>query len=205
MTRRPTTRAATSRLRPSRTSRVPSSLQHFRPLARNPNRHTQQGLGLLEASMDRVGYVAPMTAARNGAVLDGNARLEKVATKFDGVTPLVIEHDGRRPIIMVRTDIPDEDDPRARDIIVGSNRIAEADLEWDTEVLKQFAAEGLDLKAFEFDAKTLTELTGAGSDEMISTPTGQWMIVLTCRDEAQQRELLDRFLAEGLRCRALVS
>ena len=205
MTRRLTTRAATSRLRPSRTSRVPSSLQHFRPLARNPNRHTQQGLGLLEASMDRVGYVAPMTAARNGAVLDGNARLEKVATKFDGVTPLVIEHDGRRPIIMVRTDIPDEDDPRARDIIVGSNRIAEADLEWDTEVLKQFAADGLDLKAFEFDAKTLTELTGAGSDATTSTPTGQWMIVLTCRDEAQQRELLDRFLAEGLTCRALVS
>lgn len=87
------------------------SLAAFRPLpqGKNPNRHTQQGLGQLEAAMDRQGYVAPMTAARNGAILDGNARLEKSATKFDGVEPLVVEHDGSRPVIMVRTDIADED------------------------------------------------------------------------------------------------
>ena len=138
------------------------ALSAFRPLGegRNPNRHTQQGLGQLEAAMDRQGYVAPMTAARNGAILDGNARLEKAATKFDGVAPLVVEHDGRRPVIMVRTDIADEDDPLARDIIVSANRVAQVDLDLDLDVLKSFAADGLDLAPYEFDAGMLREITG---------------------------------------------
>ena len=95
--------------------------------------------------MHRVGFVAPMTAAKSGEVLDGNARLEKSATVFDGVSPLVFEHDGTRPVIMVRTDIEDSNDPRAKDIIVSANRIAEADLEWDEDVLRQMQADGVDL------------------------------------------------------------
>jgi hypothetical protein len=67
--------------RASRAGAKPS-LSAFHPLARNPNTHTQQGLGQLDAAMSRHGYVAPMTAAADGAILDGNARLETVATKF---------------------------------------------------------------------------------------------------------------------------
>jgi hypothetical protein len=33
----------------------------------------------------------------------------------------------------------------------------------------------------------------------------QFTVLITCRDEAQQVELLGRFHAEGLDCRALVS
>jgi hypothetical protein len=33
----------------------------------------------------------------------------------------------------------------------------------------------------------------------------QFAIIVTCRDEAQQVELLGRFHGEGLECRALVS
>jgi len=136
------------------------SLSAFRPLLANPNRHTPQGLGQLEAAMDRHGYVAPMTAAKNGTVLDGNARLEKAATKFPGVAPLVVEHDGTRPVIMVRTDIASADDPLARDIIVSANRIAEVDLDYDVDVLRDFAAAGLDLAPYEFDAGMLASITG---------------------------------------------
>jgi hypothetical protein len=110
--------------------------------------------------MDRHGYVAPMTAAKNGTVLDGNARLEKAATKFPGVAPLVVEHDGTRPVIMVRTDIASADDPLARDIIVSANRIAEVDLDYDVDVLRDFAAAGLDLAPYEFDAGMLASITG---------------------------------------------
>jgi len=137
-------------------SQAPSgpSLADFRPLGegRNPNKHTPQGLGQLEAAMDRQGYVAPMTAAADGSILDGNARLEKAATKFPGVAPLVVAHDGTRPVIMIRTDIASADDPLARDIIVAANRIAEVDLDYDLGVLREFAVDGLDLAPFEFEA-----------------------------------------------------
>ena len=122
------------------------------PAGRNPNRHTQQGMGQLDAAMSRQGYVAPMTAAADGTVLDGNARLETVATKFPGVAPLVVEHDGTRPVIMVRTDIPNATYPLALDIIVSANRVAEADLAYDLDVLRDFAADGLDLAPYEFAA-----------------------------------------------------
>jgi hypothetical protein len=129
-----------------------ASLADYRPLpaGRNPNKHTQQGMGQLDAAMSRQGYVAPMTAASDGTILDGNARLETVATKFPGVAPLVVEHDGTRPVVMVRTDIASADDPLARDIIVSSNRVAEVDLAYDLDVLRDFAAEGLDLATYEW-------------------------------------------------------
>ena len=171
----------------------------FRPIARNPNKHTAQGMGMLDAAMSRHGYVAPMTAAADGAILDGNARLETVATKFPGVEPIVVEHDGTRPIIAVRTDIPNADDPMARDIIVTANRIAEVDLDYDFEVLRDFAADGLDLGLYEFDAGMSS---ANGAEPAI---VEQWLIVVTCRDEPHQRALLDRFIAERLPCRAVAS
>lgn len=138
-----------------------AQLRDFRPLAKNPNKHTAQGLGQLDAAMSRHGYVAPMTAAADGAILDGNARLETVATKFPDVDPLVIAHDGTRPIVMVRTDIPNADHPVARDIIVTANRIAEVDLAYDIDVLREFQADGLDLTPYEFDDAVMEQITGA--------------------------------------------
>jgi len=185
--------------------RVPA-LADFRPLAagRNPNKHTQQGLGQLDAAMSRQGYVAPMTAAADGSVLDGNARLETVATKFPGVAPLVVEHDGTRPVIMVRTDIASADDPLARDIIVSANRIAEVDLAYDLDVLRNFAEDGLDLKPFEFDASMIRDMSGDGEAD-VNPVTSHFQIVIECRCEAEQVTLLERFSVEGLSCKALVS
>ena len=33
----------------------------------------------------------------------------------------------------------------------------------------------------------------------------QWLVLVTCRDEKQQVELLERFRREGLECKALLS
>jgi hypothetical protein len=33
----------------------------------------------------------------------------------------------------------------------------------------------------------------------------QWLVLVTCRDEKQQVELLERFRREGVECRALLS
>lgn len=117
-------------------------LAKFRPARKNANLHSQRGLGMLTRAMQRGGYVAPMTATADGEVIDGSARLEVAEEVFGGVEPLVIDHDGTRPIIMRRTDIPDADDPRAVEIALEANRIAQVDLVWDSEVLAEIAAEG---------------------------------------------------------------
>jgi len=139
-----------------------ADLTRFRPLdaGRNPNRHTAQGLAQLKAAIDRHGYVAPMTAAANGDVIDGNARLGTSTEKFGDVAPIVVEHDGTRPVVMVRTDIADARDPRALDIIVSANRVPDVNLLFDPAVLKSFEAEGLDLKPYEF-GPLIEHLVGA--------------------------------------------
>lgn len=109
-------------------------LTDFRPLADNPNRHTQRGLRALEDSIQEDGWVAPITVAADGESLDGAARLEVAYDKM-GEDAIVIEHDGTKPIVMVRTDVPDAKSEKGRRIIYRANRVGELDLEWDFDVL----------------------------------------------------------------------
>lgn len=122
-------------------------LGKFRPQIRNANRHTQRGMGQLEASMRKYGYVTPMTAAADGEIIDGSARAETGATVF-GDDVLVVHHDGTKPVIMVRDDIPSADTPEARGISIAANRIAQVNLDFDPEVLLGDLQAGVDLAQF---------------------------------------------------------
>ena len=183
-------------------------LDKFRPQLRNANKHTQRGMGVLETSMRKYGYVAPMTAAADGEILDGSARIETSATVF-GDDVLIVEHDGTKPVIMVRTDIASADTPEARAISIAANRVAELNLDYDPEVLLEDIAAGLDLSAMfrqdELD-ELLADLTPK-DDELagVDVVPQQWAIMIECSGETEQAELLQRFEAEGLKCRALIS
>ena len=122
-------------------------LERFRPQTRNANRHTQRGMGQLEASMRKYGYVTPMTAAADGEIIDGSARAETGAAVF-GDDVLVVHHDGTKPVIMVRDDIPSADTPEAREISIAANRIAQVNLDFDPEVLLGDLQAGIDLEQF---------------------------------------------------------
>jgi DNA modification methylase len=145
------------------------------PQRRNANRHTQYGMARLEDSIRADGYLTPMTAAASGEVFDGSARLETVADLMGDTEPIVVESDGTRPIVHIRTDIPTADDPRAVRLALAANRVAELNLEWDAEVLAELADEGAteglftaeDLAALAVETET-TE--GAGGDEFDATP-----------------------------------
>ena len=183
-------------------------LERFRPQTRNANRHTQRGMGQLEASMRKYGYVTPMTAAADGEIIDGSARAETGAAVF-GDDVLVVHHDGTKPVIMVRDDIPSADTPEAREISIAANRIAQVNLDFDPEVLLGDLQAGVDLAQFwrqdELD-ELLADLTPK-DDELagVDVVPQQWAIMIECSGETEQAELLQRFEAEGLKCRALIS
>lgn len=141
------------------------TIDGFRGQRRNANKHTQRGIGMLQRAMETSGYVAPMTAAADGEIIDGSARLDVVADVFDGVDPLVIDHDGTRPIIMRRTDIPNADDPRAVRISLEANRIAAADLEWAPDVLAEMKADTPELLAGLWTDAELEAVTAQIADE----------------------------------------
>jgi len=110
------------------------SLSEFTTQRNNANDHTERGLRLIDDSMSEDGYVAPMTSANDGEVIDGSARLERAFDRFDGEA-IIIEHDGQRPIIAKRIDIPDAEQEIAKRISLRANRIAQVDLSWNPEVI----------------------------------------------------------------------
>lgn len=122
-------------------------ISNYRPQRRNANKHNPRGMGLLQKSIESDGFIGAMTAAADGEIIAGSARLEKSAEVFGiDAEPIVIETDGTRPIIVKRTDIPNAEEPRAKRLALADNRVQEVDLTWDAEVLQGLAEfDGVDL------------------------------------------------------------
>lgn len=121
-----------------------TKLTDVRPQVRNANRHTQRGIGLLEDSIQRDGWIGAITVAADGEAFDGSARIE-VGAGAGFEDAIVVESDGSRPIIHRRIDIPTADDPKAVKLGVAANRIAQIDLDMDAEILAGIVADGVDL------------------------------------------------------------
>lgn len=135
-------------------------LSEFRPQSANANKHTERGLRMLDDAMSEDGYVAPATATADGEVIDGSARLERAYDKFKDEA-IIIEHDGTKPIIAVRTDIPNANTKEAKRIAVRANRIAQVDLEWNPEVLAQLT-ESKEIEGLFTDKELAEILTQTG-------------------------------------------
>jgi hypothetical protein len=123
-------------------------------------------MGMLDKSISKYGYVTPMTATADGTIIDGNARLEQVGQTLPA-DPIVIHHDGTRPIIAVRDDIPNGETKAARAIAIAANRVGQIDLEWNPEEIASAQCDGVAIEDF-FNDDELDELTGDEETEKLS-------------------------------------
>jgi hypothetical protein len=119
-------------------------VKDFRPATRNANKHTARGLGALQTSIQTDGWIGAMTTAADGEMIAGSARIETVAQVWGvDAEPIVVQSDGSRPIVVMRTDIPNAQDKRAQRLALADNRVAELDLSFDVAVLADMAADVL--------------------------------------------------------------
>ena len=114
-------------------------LSDFRPQRKNINLGKPHGLAALDKSIRRDGYSAPMVAAADGEIFAGSKRLERVADVMPGSAPIIVHSDGTRPVIHVRDDIPNADDPRAVRLGYADNAIAAMDWAPDGALLAALA------------------------------------------------------------------
>lgn len=189
-----------------------TKIDAFKPQGRNANKHSPRGMGTLEASMRKHGYVAPMTAAADGEIIDGSARLETVANVFDDDV-LVVEHDGTKPIVMVRTDIPSADSPEARAISIAANRVAELNLAWDAQILLEDLASGVDFSGI-FSQEELDAMLAGISGKEPEAPNldpgesrykEQYGVIVICDNETHQEEVYNMLQAEGYNVKVVVT
>ena len=141
-----------------------SKLSDFKTQRKNSNRHTDRGLDMLNKAISDDGWITAITVCEDGEAIDGSARLETAYQKFgEGVEPIIVRSNGDRPIIHIRDDLPNADDPRAKKLSLWANRIASVDLAWDAEILAGIAEE-VDISDMFFDDE-LAAIVDADSEE----------------------------------------
>jgi hypothetical protein len=120
---------------------------------------------LLETSLQRDGWIGAQTAAADGEMIAGSARLEVAADKFQGIEPIIVESDGTRPVVVIRTDIPSGDDPRAKRLSIADNQISHTDLDFDGDLLKEWGDEDKAIREMFGDAEWREIVTETMSEE----------------------------------------
>jgi hypothetical protein len=123
-----------------------AKLADLTPDARNANRGTERGSGMIERSLRSCGAGRSILLDKHGRIIAGNKTVENAGIiGLDDV--LVVESDGTKLIAVQRVDLDLEHDSRARELALLDNRTAEVNLVWDAEVLDALSLEGVDLSS----------------------------------------------------------
>ena len=192
-------------------------LAEIAPAARNPKEHDDAGI---RRSIERFGVAElVLLDERTGRLVAGHGRIKaladmehdpRVATPPDGV---VVAEDGSWTVPVVRG-WASRSDAEAEAYLVASNRLTENG-GWDNrglgELLEELAEQQLlEVTGFSEEdlEKLLADATGdplaeEGDAEEDDLPQS-WGVIVQCRNEAEQAEMLMRFSEEGLNVRALV-
>ena len=113
------------------------------------------------------------------------------------------------PDMEVDVEVLDVNDAEARALLLSIDplaALAETQSQLHQRLIDLTPTDSTDLRAaWEATVKAAVETPNDSPGHGIHSIPEQYLILLTCRDEHQQVELLLRFTAEGLDCRALVS
>ena len=190
-------------------------LQDLIPDSQNVNKGSERGNYMLDWSVSTLGAGRSILADADGRIIAGNKTVE-AATERD--LPIrVVQTNGSELVVVQRTDLRLEgegDEQRiARQLAIADNRTSEIGYVADAEILLTHLQSGVDLSPMYKDdelQKLLEEIgrdTGimrGEEDASIESMNYEYRVIVDCRDEMHQTELLKRFEEEGLTCRALI-
>lgn len=163
----------------------------------NARKHNQRNLDSIKASLSKFGQRTPIVVQRKGLVVRaGNGRL-KAAIEL-----------GWEKIAAV---IVDDDNVDAVSFGIADNRTAEL-AEWDVDALRSLldTLDEDDLQVTGFTEQELESLVGQIANEepdLQEKDVGPlaYKLVVTCKDEREQAELMQRLEEEGYACQFLMS
>jgi len=170
----------------------------------NARKHDEASVSAIAASLRVYGQCKPVVARRdNGVVIAGNGTLQAALSL------------GWTHLAAVKVDF---DGATAAGFSISDNRTAELS-SWEKEALDKLLREvstdndpRLDEMMADLAKSNGLYLTGeeekdeAGDPQMDTSASleEKFQILIECSGEAEQAELLDRFTAEGVTCRALI-
>lgn len=173
------------------------------PYARNARKCPQSAIDKVAKSLQAFGWNQPIVVDSKGVIVVGHTR-HKAAQKlgYTHVPVVIASHLTASQIKAYR---------------IADNRTHE-ETDWDLDALRDEAAEltlgeikltgfdfgelfpGEEAEAAEKRARKDHDNAASGADKDLV-----FRVVVDCTGEGHQAEMLDRFKAEGLKCRALIS
>jgi ParB-like chromosome segregation protein Spo0J len=159
---------------------------------RNAKKHPKAQIEQLRRLMRDYGWTQPVLARADGQLIAGHGRLE--AGLAEGYT--------EAPVIIARG----WTDEQCRLYAIADNRVTERG-KWDREILNlelgELSALGFELEPIGF---SIAALPGGASDSSPQLDSNlRYQILIECKDETHQAELLERLDGQGLKCKPMIS
>ncbi|TMI98455.1 MAG: DNA methylase [Alphaproteobacteria bacterium] len=180
------------------------------PYARNARKHSDAHVHEVAAAIVEFGWTNPILA--DDVIRAGHAR-QKAALLIYGQGKTIRLPSGAElpkgfvPVI----DCTGWTDAQKRAYVLADNKLTE-NADWDTELLKveleELKVADFNLAAIGFGKGELKALFGDGDEDDAGAGfeiEPQYQILIECRDEAHQVELLTKLDGDGITCRALVA
>jgi CMP-2-keto-3-deoxyoctulosonic acid synthetase len=128
----------------------------FLPDEKNFNKHSEYGMSLLQKSIEKVGVIESITVSADDKVITGNARQEKFLEVFgEEVQPIVVETDGKRPVVLKRTDI-NSGTKQFHEAALLANTVARKNINLDTELIREVLVEEFESNVEELGVEIVT-------------------------------------------------
>src|SRR5947209_17292070 len=190
------------------------SIDEIKPHKRNYRQHPESQISQLGASHSRFGQF-------RSCVLWERPNGEYITVAGHGI----IEAMKRNGVTSIRADVLPSSTPQEEiDAILIADNLHAQSAQDDTELLVSLLQEqrdaGFDLASLGTDEESLRQMLESLGDELLGSSNGdkmsepgdaetsdvaeQWGIIVECRSEEEQLELLERFQEENISCRALV-
>lgn len=165
-----------------------------KPYAKNARVHSPSQITHLAKLITEYGWTMPVLCDERDGVLAGHGRL--LAARELGLPEV--------PVIVARG----WSAAQKKAYRLADNQAALLSA-WDGELLRSeigdLRAQGLNLELAGFSGDSLRGVFPKTAEERrVSDGEPRFEIVVQCADEAHQRELLEQFNADGLKCRALL-
>lgn len=168
----------------------------LKPATRNVRVHSDLQIKQIRASLREFGWTMPVLIDEDGAIIAGHGRVE--AAKREGIA--------QAPVAVATG----WTEAQRRAYAIADNKIP-LNSTWDEAglgiELSELSGLGVDLAMLGFDdGETVPKTKDKPPADTSSKLDGlSYSIVLRCRDERHQMELLDKLEKEGLSCEALIS
>jgi hypothetical protein len=124
-----------------------------------------RGRAMIERSIRECGAGRSIVVDREGRVIGGNKTLDVIEEL--GIPVHVVPTDGNTLVVVQRTDLDLESDPKARKLAYLDNRTGELDLTWDASQLVTDLEAGFDFDGL-FNGDELTGILESAADELLA-------------------------------------